>query len=63
MGRIRTRWVKNLAKELVAKHPDKFNEDFENNKKVLAELKIVEEKSVRNKISGYIVRIIRKEKI
>lgn len=61
MGRIRTRWVKNVANELVKKYPDKFNTDFENNKKVLEEMKLVEDKIIRNKVCGYIVKVVAKQ--
>ena len=61
MGRIRTRWVKNVAGELVKKYPGKFNTDFENNKKVLEEMKLVEDKIIRNKVCGYIVKVVSKQ--
>lgn len=62
MGRIRTKFVKNLSEQLIAQYPDKFSKDFESNKKVLDELKVVDSKIIRNKIAGYIVCIIRKKK-
>ena len=58
MGRIRQKWIKNLAEQLANSYPDKFSADFVMNKKSLDELKIIEDKLVRNKIAGYIVRII-----
>jgi small subunit ribosomal protein S17e len=61
MGRIRTRWIKNVANELIKKYPDKFNTDFENNKKILAELNLIEDKIIRNKVCGYIVTVISKQ--
>ncbi len=57
MGRIRTKWIKNMAKELINHYPDKLDSNFENNKRVLDELKIFPDKSVRNKVAGYIVTI------
>jgi small subunit ribosomal protein S17e len=51
-----------MAVNLVSQHPNKFNSDFENNKKILNELKILPDKSVRNRVAGYIVRVIEKEK-
>jgi small subunit ribosomal protein S17e len=57
MGRIKTTWIKNVGKELVEKFPDKFSEDFDVNKKFLESLKVIEDKSVRNKVAGYIVRL------
>ena len=61
MGRIRTKQVKNLSKDLVESHPDKFSTDFEENKKFLDELGL-ENKFLRNKLAGYIVILKKEEK-
>ena len=63
MGRIRGRWIKNLAKKFAEQYPDRFNNNFENNKKVLEELKIIDDKSVRNKVAGYIADVVEKKRI
>ncbi|MEM5872544.1 MAG: 30S ribosomal protein S17e [Candidatus Aenigmatarchaeota archaeon] len=63
MGRIRSKWIKNLAKSLVEQYPDKFSTKFEDNKRALDELKIVDDKSTRNKIAGYIISVVEKKKI
>lgn len=53
MGNIRTTFVKRTAKELLEEHGDKFNNDFENNKQVVAEYSTVSTKHLRNQIAGY----------
>ena len=58
MGRIRTKDIKVAAKELIKRYPEKFTKNFEENKKALNELKIIDEKKMRNKIAGYIVRLL-----
>jgi small subunit ribosomal protein S17e len=63
MGRIRGKWIKNMAKKFVEKYPDKFNADFENNKKTLGGFNLLDDKSVRNKVAGYIVDVVNKKKI
>ena len=63
MGRIRTKWVKNIAKKLVETYPDKASSSFEDNKKFLEELNIIEDKPIRNKIAGYIVDVVEKKKM
>lgn len=63
MGRIRGKWVKNIAKRLIEKYPDKFNNNFDNNKKFIEGLKIIDDKPIRNKIAGYIVSEVEKKKI
>lgn len=44
-------------------YPDKFNNKFEDNKKTLDALKLVDDKPIRNKIAGYIVVVVKKKKI
>jgi small subunit ribosomal protein S17e len=63
MGRIRGKWVKNIAKKLVERYPDKFNNNFDDNKKFIESLKIIEDKPIRNKIAGYIVSEVQKRRI
>jgi small subunit ribosomal protein S17e len=57
MGNVRTKDIKKASHELIKMYPDKFNEDFENNKQVLQELKLIDSKIVRNKIGGYITSL------
>lgn len=61
MGRIKTTWMKSIANELYDKFPGKFGENFEENKKFLESLKLIEDKSIRNKVAGYIIRVANKE--
>jgi small subunit ribosomal protein S17e len=58
LGSIKGKWIKRMAENLVKAYPDRFNKDFENNKKVLEELKLIDDKSVRNKTAGYIRNLI-----
>ncbi len=62
MGRIRGKWIKNIAEKLVEQLPDKFSTNFDNNKEVLEELGIIDDKVVRNKIAGYIISVVEKKK-
>lgn len=60
MGRIRTNFIKGLSKQLFESAPEKWN-GFETNKKVLDEMQIIDEKFTRNKVAGYIVRLVDKK--
>jgi small subunit ribosomal protein S17e len=60
MGRIKTTLVKRTAEKLIDKQPELFNEDFENNKKVLGST--MPSKRIRNKIAGYIGRLKKNNK-
>ena len=59
MGNIRTSFVKRLAKELT--HKGVFTTDFEENKKLVQEYSTVSTKHLRNKIAGYVTRLVRLE--
>ena len=58
IGRIKTREIKKASFELLERYPDKFGKDFEENKKILEGLNLIEEKETRNKIAGYLAHII-----
>ena len=57
MGKVRTELVKRIAQELVERYPDKFNADFENNKKLVESYTTVSSTRLRNRIAGYITRL------
>lgn len=59
MGNIRQLQIKNTAKELLELYRDKFIEkDFDHNKRMVAELTENLGKGIRNKIAGYITKLI-----
>lgn len=62
MGRIRGKWIKNIAEKLVEQFPEKFSTNFKNNKEILKEMKLIDDRVVRNKIAGYIVTVSKKRK-
>ncbi len=53
--------IKRISYEVLDEHKSKFGEDFADNKKVLDQISIIRSKSLKNKISGYITRFIKKE--
>ncbi|MDR2967502.1 MAG: 30S ribosomal protein S17e [Methanobacteriaceae archaeon] len=61
MGNIRTSFVKRISKELIETHKGKFTTDFDENKKMVAEYSTVSTKHLRNKIAGYITRLVKQE--
>ncbi len=62
MGRVRPGIVKKIAKRLIAEKEELFTADFEHNKKVLKELGIIPNKKLRNKVAGYMVRVVKNKK-
>ncbi len=63
MGKVRPNYIKSIARKLLDLYPDKFTEDFEHNKKVVAELADVASKKVRNRVAGYITHVIKMRRI
>lgn len=53
--------VKKLSTELLSRYPDKFNVDFQQNKKIIDDIAIVRSKELRNQIAGYIASYINKQ--
>ncbi|MCD6398605.1 MAG: 30S ribosomal protein S17e [Candidatus Aenigmarchaeota archaeon] len=57
MGRVRSKLVKNVSKNLIKKYPDELSRDFDKNKEFLREM--IESKKNRNKIAGYVTTLKR----
>jgi small subunit ribosomal protein S17e len=51
---VRTEQIKRIAKELIRRFPDKFSNNFENNKRMVDLLIKGATTKVRNQIAGYI---------
>lgn len=58
MGKVRPERVKKIAKELLKRYPAKFTTEFENNKKLLASVAKIPSIRLRNRIAGYITRLV-----
>ncbi|MBC7130728.1 30S ribosomal protein S17e [Candidatus Bathyarchaeota archaeon] len=54
MGCVRTEHIKRIAKELVERFPDKFSNNFDENKRVVSLLVPGATAKVRNQVAGYI---------
>ena len=54
LGNVRTEQIKRIAKELIRRFPNKFSNDFENNKRIVDTLTQGTTTKVRNQIAGYI---------
>lgn len=58
MGKVRTKLVKRVARELLEKYPNLFTRDFEHNKRIISKLATIPSKKLRNQIAGYITHLI-----
>jgi small subunit ribosomal protein S17e len=61
MGNIRTTFIKRTSSELLENYEGKFTTNFEENKKLVEEFTTVSTKHLRNKIAGYVTRIIKQQ--
>jgi small subunit ribosomal protein S17e len=59
MGKVRTILIKNVSKELINKYPEVFTTNFEQNKRLLDKYLEVDSKHLRNRISGYVVSLLK----
>ena len=62
LSNVRQINIKNVAAELIEKFPSQFNDDFQQNKKKVAELTNVQSKMLRNRIAGYVTTLLRVQK-
>lgn len=56
MGKVKTEQIKHLGKDLMIRFPDKFNTNFDDNKRTVDEVTRGTTTRVRNKVAGYITR-------
>jgi ribosomal protein S17E len=64
MGKQLTNILKSKAEELYAHYPDKFTEDYKENKEVIKKTGLFDySKRDRNLVAGYITRLKQKEEI
>jgi small subunit ribosomal protein S17e len=61
MGRIKSTMVKRAAEQLMDQNTDKFSDSYEYNKRILGS-NTMPSKKIRNKVAGYIARLVQMEK-
>jgi len=63
MENIRPTYIKRIAKEILNMYPDKFvASDFQHNKKKVGELADFDSNILRNRVAGYIIRLLATKK-
>ena len=60
MGRVRTKTVKKSAKLIVEKYYSRLTLDFQSNKRLTEEVAVLPSKRMRNKIAGYITKLMKR---
>jgi small subunit ribosomal protein S17e len=59
LGSIRPRYIKSAARTLLQYYEGEFTTDFETNKRLVEQYTDVTSKTVRNRIAGYLVRLVK----
>jgi len=62
LGRVRTTFIKRTAAELIRRYPDRFGENFEDNKRVVYEILPHLSKPIKNKVAGYISSLLQRKR-
>ena len=57
MGKVKPDYIKKLARKLIQHFPERFNSDFDNNKRMVAALSDVSSTRIRNRVAGYVTRL------
>jgi small subunit ribosomal protein S17e len=58
LGKVRPDQVKKAAREILIRYSDRFSTSFEENKKTLGPLAHVYSPRMKNRIAGYITRLM-----
>ncbi|MCW4045345.1 MAG: 30S ribosomal protein S17e [Candidatus Bathyarchaeota archaeon] len=58
MGKVKTEQIKRIANELLSRFPNKFSNNFEENKRAVDALTHGATTRVRNQIAGYITHTL-----
>lgn len=59
LGKVKPYYVKKLARKLVERFPERFNSDFENNKRMVDALTDVSSTRIRNRVAGYLTKLVK----
>ena len=57
MGRIKTTFVKTIAKQIFEDHGEKFSVDFSKNKEVVKTVIEIKSKKLMNVVTGYVTSL------
>jgi len=58
LGKVRTDQVKKAARDILTRYSDRFTTNFEENKKAMGSLARVYSPRMKNRIAGYITRLM-----
>lgn len=60
MGRVRTKTTKRASRMIIEKYYSQLSFDFQDNKRICAEVASIYSKRLRNKIAGYVTHLMKR---
>ncbi len=60
MGRVKLQFIKRITHKLMDRHKNEFKNTFAENKEIIKEYLDVSNKKLRNIITGYVTRLMKK---
>jgi len=60
LGRIRQKYIKRTALELIEKYRDRLSTDFRHNREVVRQVLDLHGKMLANRVAGYVTRIMKR---
>jgi small subunit ribosomal protein S17e len=61
MGSVKPSYIKNFAKDLLKVYDGEFSQDFDQNKLKVSAYTDIKNKTIRNRVAGYITRVLRQK--
>jgi len=61
MGSVKPSYIKNFAMDLLKAYESSFSPDFVQNKLIVSEYTDIKNKTIRNRVAGYITRVQRQK--
>jgi small subunit ribosomal protein S17e len=61
MGSVKPSYIKNFAKDLLKTYDGEFSQDFDQNKLKVSAYTDIKNKTIRNRVAGYITRVLRQK--
>ncbi len=61
MGSVKPSYIKNFAMDLLKTYEGDFSVDFDQNKLKVSEYTDIKNKTIRNRVAGYITRVLRQK--
>ena len=63
MGRIKTIFIKRIGREIFEANPDKFSDDYAQNKAIVKDMTVSSSRKILNVVAGYVTSLKKQKKL